>query len=254
VILLHRISVYLILASILAVFVIAGQQLINLSWLIGIFLLIVLFLLARLLGYDWRSPSFWIFFLSPLALFLSALLFLFFLETASAIWFVTVVTVSILFIYLENIFTFYYLPANYQPYALEHISLALYLVFMFFIGSGFYAMKLFLLLPFWLPTIAVFALSLLACIAMFWVSKINIESSVVYAVAGAIAMSQFYLSVGMLPTGFIVSGSIFATLFYMYLGLSRAHVLEKLNREVLMRYVVTGIVFISIIMLTAQWS
>lgn len=252
-ILLHRISVYLIVLAVFFVFGLMAWQPANIIFIGSSLLVLMMFLLTRLLGYEWKSPSFWIFFLSPLALVFSAVLFLLFTEGVYMIWAIGLLTTFLTFIYLENLFTFYYLPANYQPYALEYMSLAIYLCLVFFLSSGLYAMKLFLLLPFWIPGIILFSVALLTCIGMFWVSKVNISTSIHYTIAGAIAIAQLYIAIGMLPTGFIVNGALLAIMFYVYLGLSRAHVLEKLTRKVLMRYVVTGTVFSGMMLLTAQW-
>lgn len=252
-ILLHRISVYLIVATIAGVFGLMLWQPVNIIFLGLVLQLLTLFLLMRILGFEWRSPSFWIFLLSPMALLWSAVLFLLFTEGQQMIWLIGIFTVILSFIYIENLFVFYHLPANYQPYALEYISLALYLSMVFFLASGLYAMKMFLLQPLYIPAGILFFVALLVCICVFWVSKVNLETSIIYAVAGAIAMTQFYVAIGMLPTSFIVNAAVLATMFYMYLGLSRAHVLEKLTKKVTVRYLVTGLGFTSIILLTAQW-
>lgn len=209
---------------------------------------------GRLLGFDVRSWSFWIFFFTPVAFVAGAIFFFFFLEAMFIKWMIGALVTAALWLYLENLFTFYYLPGSYQPYSLEYLSLSMYLLSVFFLSSGMYAAQIFLALPVIVPLIALFWVLLCASVCTFWVSKVNTEVSLPYALIGAIGLSQLYVALGFLPTSFIVNGAVLTLCYYAYLGLVRAHVLEELSALVVRRYLSFVGVSIILIFITTSWT
>lgn len=114
--------------------------------------------------------------------------------------------------------------------------------------------QLFLELPLWIPTIATFLIVLLATVAVFWVSKIGFETGILFAVTGAIIMAEVYVSLSMLPISFVTQAAAFTVCWYVYLGVSRAHVLEKLTPPVIRRYAIIGCMLLGLIFGTATWT
>ena len=163
------------------------------------------------------------------------------------------VTVA-LALYAENLFAFYHLPSSYQAYSLEFLSLMCYMVSAFFFTGSAYMAQLFLELPLWIPAIATFLIVLLATVAVFWVSKIGFETGILFAITGAIVMTQVYVALSMLPTSFVTHAAAFTVCWYVYLGVSRAHVLEKLTPGVVRRYAVIGCLLLVLIFGTATWT
>ena len=214
---------------------------------------IIVFAFARLLLWEFRRPAFWVFLGTPMLLWCSSLIFFFFLEDPVSKWIVaTTVTLGVA-LYAENCFTFYHLPSAYQAYALENLSLVLYVLSAFFFTSGAFASQLFLLLPVWMPMLVVFIAVLLATTAVFWVSKIGFETGRPYAVVGAILMAELYGVLSTFPTSFVTNAAVFAVLLYVFLVLSRANVLEKLSRKT----VIQSLSFVSVLMIiilgSARW-
>lgn len=254
-IILHRIGVYATTACIAGIFAffLYAQPAVawNALWILG---LIALGLQGRLLGFEYKMPAFWIFLLTPFYLLATSIFFYLFLEGDSARMILALFTVGGIWIYLENLFTFYHLPGSYQAYALEYLSLALYIGSVFFFASGAYAAQLFLLLPVWVPALAVFWVMLGTSISVFWVSKVTLEVSIKYAVAGAICLTQLYIALAYLPTSFLLNATAFAVMYYVFLGLARAHVLHKLNNTVLVRYAGAGAAFLVLLFTTATWN
>lgn len=220
---------------------------------LGVFFVLIPLLLSRLLQWDVKRASFWVFFGTPLFFLLSStFLFLFLEQTSHKVILGAVVTFGI-WLYSENLFSFYHLPSSYQAYALEYLSLAIYIASAFFFTSGSYAMQLFLQLPSWVPALAVFWTVLFATIGVFWVSKVAQEISTIYAFFGALMMTEIYIVLASLPISFMSNAAIFSIFLYMFLGLSRGHVLDKLTSTVLKRYIITGFVFLIFILLSARW-
>ncbi len=211
-------------------------------------------LLARLLKWEVKTLSFWIFWGVPMFLLFSSSFLFLFLEGALIKILLSVITIFGLWLYTENLFTFYHMPSRYQAYSLEYLSVVLFLVSSFIFASGTYSTQLFLQLPMWIPALIIFWMSLFAIVGVFWVSKVDSTTSILYAIIGAILMTEFYIAIGFLPTTFIVNAAVFVTLLYLYLGLVRAHVLEKLTNIVLVRYISISAIFIAIVFLTAHWT
>ncbi len=252
-ILLHRITPFVIAASVFGGF--AALTLAPLVWLpyaIVCFVLVPL-LLGRLLLWEFRRPAFWVFLGTPSLLLISSIIFFLFLESDPAKWFLACVVTLAVALYAENLFTFYHMPSAYQAYALEYLSLVLYVGSGFFFTSGAYASQLFLLLPMWIPAIAVLVAVFLATIAVFWVSKVGFETGLVYAVAGAIVMAELYVALSTLPTSFVTNAATFSVFLYLFLVLSRAQVLDALNPKLAVRYIVSAFVLLMIILGTATW-
>ncbi|MCH8049602.1 hypothetical protein IH979_02730 [Patescibacteria group bacterium] len=222
------------------------------SAMIGLVVLIPL-LLARLLKWDVRRFSFWVFLGTPTFFLLSSLFLFLFLESNLAKVSLGIIVTIGIWLYGENLFSFYHLPSSYQAYALEYLSLVLYVASGFFFTSGAYGTQLVLQLPIWIPALAVFWVVLFATIGVFWVSKIAQETSVLFALSGALLMTELYFVFAMLPTSFLTNAAAFSVFLYLYLGLARAHVLEKLSKKVLRRYVIIGGLLLAIVFGTARW-
>lgn len=252
-ILLHRISSFAQAVLVAAGFLI----LIFFSEYSGISVLLMLFLVpllfARLLKWEIRRISFWIFLGTPFFYLMSSLfLFLFLEDNVSKILLGLIVTIGT-WLYSENLFAFYHLPSTYQAYALEYLSLAIYVMSAFFFASGAYGSQLFLQLPVWVPALAVFWMTLASAYGVFWVSKVDPDISNIFAFVGALIMTEFYFMLAMLPTSFMSNAAAFAVFFYLFLGLSRAHLLEKLTSSVLRRYLTIGSLLLLVIFATARW-
>lgn len=224
-------------------------------WSLALLFIVTPLLLARLLLFEFRRPAFWVFLGVPLFLIASAFLFFLFLESDTAKWLVTLAVSLSAGLYAENLFTFYHLPSAYQAYALEYLSLVISVLSAFFFTSAANGAHLFLrdLVPLWIPAVIVFVAVLFSTLAMFWVSKVGFETSRRYALFGAFLMTEIFTVLTFLPTSFVANAAAFATLLYIYLGLMRAHVLERLGPKVLRRYAGTALFLLLVIFGTAKW-
>lgn len=253
-IVLHRITIILETLLVGGLFLLLLNETEYALWASVITLFSFGILQGRLLGFDVRSWSFWIFFLTPIAFAAGGVFFFFFLEAEFIKWAIAILVTAALWMYLENLFTFYYLPGSYQPYSLEYLSLSMYLLCVFFLSSGMYAAQIFLALPLIVPLIALFWILLFASVCTFWVSKVSTEVSLPYALVGAIGLSQLYVALGFLPISFIVNAAVLTLCYYAYLGLVRAHVLEELSAVVVRRYLSFVGLSIFLILITTSWT
>jgi hypothetical protein len=180
-------------------------------------------------------------------------MFFLIIETELGAWLMGISVTLALTLYAENLFAFYHLPSSYQAYSLEFLSLMCYMASAFFLTGSAYMAQLFLELPLWIPAIVIFLVVLLATVAVFWVSKIGFETGILFAITGAVIMTEIYVALSMLPTSFVTHAAAFTVFWYVYLGVSRAHVLEKLTPVVVRRYVIIGCMLLGLIFGTATW-
>jgi len=254
VILLHRLTPFVISLLSAAGFGLLMWDPLDLKFLAAACFLLIPILFARLLLWELRRPAFWVFLGTPSLLLLSSLMFFLIIESTLGAWVMLLSVTLALALYAENLFAFYHLPSSYQAYSLEFLSLMCYMVSAFFFTGSAYMAQLFLELPLWIPAIATFLIVLLATVAVFWVSKIGFETGILFAVTGAIIMTQVYISLSMLPTSFVTHAAAFTVFWYIYLGISRAHVLEKLTPSVVQRYAIIGCMLLGLIFGTATWT
>ncbi len=222
--------------------------------IMAVSLLLAALILARLNNWRITTYEFFSFVGTPWLLIASSYgLFLFFENSIAKIALAIVVSLGV-FIYAEHLFSFVHLPARYRPNSLEHLSLLVNVLIVFFLAATFFGLVLFLQVPYWLLIWVFLGLNFFVVYNILWVSKIEHTRALVYALGGAIIISEFFLVLAYLPSSFYTSAAILATFFYVYQGICRAHLLEKLNRPVVMRYLTLGAVLLVLVFSSGQWK
>jgi len=253
VIILHRISTFLIalLTAVVFVILIYWPDQLLLAAIIGFVMTPLLF--VRLLKWEVKRFVFWVFLALPLLLLFSSVFFFFFLEGEAIKYAVGIIVTLCIWIYAESVFAFYHLPSTYQAYTLEYLSLTLSLLSAFFFASGMYAMGLFLQLSLWVPAIIMGLFSFFSSMMVLWVSKISLQRALRFSIICGICLAQTYIVLSLLPTSFVSNAAGFAVILYLFLGLSRAQALEKLSKKVILRYLAIASAMLLMIFLTARW-
>lgn len=252
-IILHRVTAILIGLATAGLYLLITYANIPL-WGVSLMILGIMLMYGRMLNWEYKSVTFWVFLGTPLFFLISGLFFHLFLEASVAKTALGVILSLGLWLYAENLFTFYHLPSSYQAYALEYLSFMLFLLGIFFYACGAYAAQLFMTLPIWVPGLAMFWFTLFAISGVFWVSKIPPQIGTKFAWVGSILLAQLFVTLSLLPTSLFVNAATFALLFYMYLGISRIHLLDKLSNTVLWRYLGVGTVLALALLTTASWT
>lgn len=253
-ILLHRISPFilgLLLAasfSLLVFFPAWALQIMTVS------LLLAVLILARLNNWQLATYEFWSLVGTPWLLIASSFgLFLFFEHSIAKITLAIIVSLGV-FLYAEHLFSFVHLPTTYRPNSLEHLSLLVNVLIVFLLSATFFGLVLFLQIPHWLLIWPFLGFTFFIVYNILWVSKIEHTRALAYALGGAIIMSEFFVVLVYLPASFYTSAAILATFFYVYQGICRAHLLEKLSRPVVMRYLTLGVVLLVLVFSSGQWK
>ncbi len=229
-----------------------------LGWLpvaIGFPLLLLLpfLLFSRLCQWSGRTFQFWYFVGTPVVFLLSSIGFLLLLEDSVSRWALAGLAASLLFVFGELVFVYLHLPASYQPYSIEHLSLPMNILSVFFLSATFFGTNLFLQLPLPLLSIAFALVVMFLVFGTLWVSKVSFTQAMPYALAGTLLATQLFAVLTYLPTGYYTNAALLALYFYLFLGCTRAQSLARLSKDVVKRYVIFGALLGAVILGSARW-
>lgn len=211
-------------------------------------------LLIKLVGGSLRTGQLWVLTSVPLFHFLAAFLILLFAEGDGLRLIIGAITVFLIWIFLENVFNYLYLPRAYHVNALEYTSLVINVVSGYFFTAALFAFRLFLSLSlYWLlPLIFLVALGLVW--TTFWACKAETKTIRLYALSGGILATELFTALVFLPSGYFFNAAIVSLFLYLFLGLNRAAFSKKLSKIVFRRYLASVVVLVIIIVLTARWT
>ncbi len=216
-------------------------------------LVLALLLLVRLVGWHPRTGAFWNLTFAPWLLFASgAGLFLLLEHPAQRVLIAAVVAI-LLFFFAEQVFAYVHAPAVYRAYAIQHLSLGMNVLTLFFLGAFGFGVRMFLQTPLYVLTPVVFAAAAYAMYQTLWVSKMEHRRALTYGAAGGLVLAELFVALTYLPTGFAVNAVVLALAGYLFLGLSRAWFLEQAERPLVLRYVAACVLLSLAVLATAQW-
>jgi len=192
--------------------------------------------------------------LAPPAIFyLGASFALFFL---SPWWLQHVVTVIVgvsMWVYFEEVYRYVYESERYHQHAIERMSSFLGITAMAFNMIGVFALRIFLdvrliyLLPLSLIIATLVSTSVLAVQSF---SRKSLWSSVTVF---AVLIMEMTWAVHFLPTSYLVDSLIVTIPFYVALNLVRHELNGTLNPMLVRRFALSGIVALSLVLISAQW-
>lgn len=255
-ILLHRITPFLIgIVTALGFVAMLALRMHPISVMVVVFLLVAA-LYARLVGFAPRTFQFWMLFGTPLLFLLASDGLMLFLERPIAQIGLAAIVSLFVFFFAEHVFSYVHVPVNYEAYAIEHLSLVMNVASVFFVSVAAFGTRVFLTLyaPLWALTLVFFAVSLFIVFGTLWASKVDVRRARVYAVCGALLVTEIFVTVTYLPTGFYTNAALMALTAYLFLGMTRAHLVDRLSSRAARRYVVTGTLLLMVILGTSQWT
>ncbi len=210
-------------------------------------------LLARLARWQMRDVHVWVLIGTPLLLLVSAMSMLLFLESDLTKIVLAVSTTLLMFFFSEHLFTYLHLPATYQLNAIEHVSLVMNLVSLFFLSGALFGFRLFLQFPLY-GLISVFFLAVLFILSStLWVCKIEADRLMPYALGGSLIATELFLALAYLPSGYAPNAALLTLSVYLYLGITRAHFLQKLSPLVVRRYAMVAVALAAGVVVTSHW-
>lgn len=207
-----------------------------------------------LLGWRFPRHEFWQLLIPPASLVLSSLLLLVFLADSVLVQLMVILVSALVWLYLENVFHYYHQPGDYQPYALDNISLYVGLLSVFFLFSALYAARVFLSIPLLALLVSGMCFSALFSFQLLWGSSISRARIWVLLSAIAFMMIEIFAVVILLPTTFFVAGLLLVIPYYLMMNITRHAVRDTLTRSVILRNTAVGVVGFAATLLAAPWT
>lgn len=252
-ILLHRLTPFALFVTCAAGFGLAMAWPDNPLLPLGFALGLCAILLARLVGWHPRGGLLWNLAGAPWLFFASAAGLFMLVEFESQRLILAAVVSVLIFLFAEQVFAYIHTPVVYQAYAIQHLSLGMNVLTIFFLSAFVFGLRLFLQTPLYILVPIMAAVAGYVMYQTLWVSKMEHARALVYAACGGIVLSEVFLSLVLLPLGFYPNAAILAFAAYVFLGISRASFLGHASRSLITRYLVAGSVLSVAVLVTAQW-
>ncbi|PIS42882.1 MAG: hypothetical protein COT24_01220 [Candidatus Kerfeldbacteria bacterium CG08_land_8_20_14_0_20_40_16] len=227
------------------------------EWYYGLMALLEIAVIAFLLWLSWKKidvRAIWSLIITPFFFVGFSFIFIFFAEGWLLKQFIILVVVFLWWVFIENVFLFFYQPVRYQPYSLENITSYLNLITVFLMSASFYSLILFLGFSSLLLLIFVFLISLLLVLQMIAINKIALRKNLALVIVLALLMAEMFWVTKFLPSSYLVNGLILAIGYYFLTGITRHWFLESLDKKVLKRYLGISCTILFIVVLTAHWA
>ncbi|MCX6714613.1 MAG: hypothetical protein NTX72_02270 [Candidatus Uhrbacteria bacterium] len=215
--------------------------------------LCIAILMARLLRFHMQEFSFWFFLGIACLFFLSSFGMLFLFETPWVSIVLSLVCTALLVLFTEFVFLYTHLPSRYQPFSLEHLTSLLNLLSIFFFSSFAFATRLLIQVPLTFLALLFFLLSFFLVYGVLWVTKAESFRSRLYALFGAIVLTELFACITYFPTGFYTNAAFMTIFSYAFFGLTRTEALHKLSREVVKRYVFVSVFLLCVVAISSKW-
>lgn len=154
---------------------------------------------------------------------------------------------------LTQIFYYYFRTEKYQVNALQNISSYLNLISVFNLTGAFFSLIVYLTWPAWLLSIFVFVVITVLSLQTMWVNKIQFKSAWRFSVISGLVGFEIFWATSFLPSSFLVNALIITVVYYAMVNLGRYYYIEKLNKSVVIRYLVISASVLLLTVATARW-
>lgn len=215
--------------------------------------ILVLLLLGRLVRWRWQEFNFWLFLGTGWIFLLASFAVLFLFENLWVSIFLSIFSSLLLALFTEFVFLYIHLPSQYQPFSLEYLTLLLNLLSVFFMSCLGFALRLLVQVPLFALAVPFFIMCLFLVYGTLWVTKAESSQSRLSAFLGAVLLTELFVSVTFLPTGFFTNATFMTIFSYVFFGLIRTVAIHKLSPIVVRRYAITAICLFVIAGLSSQW-
>lgn len=227
----------------------------SLFWfLVPLVAFLTLFPVSFLMRWRFESGIFWQLLVTPSLLIGSCFFLLLFLSDRVLSHALMLLSCGLFAWYTENVFLFHYHTDEYQPYALEHISLYINLLSVFFFFSSLYAARIFLSVPIIFLIVGGTLVSVLFALQIVLGSKISWKRGSLLMFGVTLIMLELFLSISILPTTFFVAGLLMAIPYYLMMNLIRHAFRDALSMKVILRNGIIGAVSFALTLLVAPWT
>src|SRR6056297_1085655 len=193
------------------------------------------------------------YFITPVLLVLSSLLFLVFFNDPIFYRLVAGVIAFLSFLFLESVFIYLYYPQKYVLSSMENVSSYLNILISFFLYSGYYGLTVFLhIRSKWLFVLLIF-LNVILLLQTFFINKLKFKTVWLPMLLSIVIFGELVWAVQYLTFTFLVKGVIVSLVYYTISGLLRYYFLQSYNKKILWRHISVVAIIMFFLLFTAQW-
>ena len=193
------------------------------------------------------------YFITPLLLVFSGMLFLVFFNNVTFYRVISVFISFASFLFLESVFIYLYYPQKYVLSSLENISSYLNIVVSFFLYSGYYGLMVFLHLQSKWLFVSLIVLNMVLLLQTFFINKLKFKKIYLALLLALVILVEVVWAVQYLPFTFLVKGVMVSLVYYIISGLFRYYFLQSYNKKILWRHVLVVSVVAFFLLFTAKW-
>ncbi|MDP2708900.1 MAG: hypothetical protein Q8O93_02515 [bacterium] len=176
-----------------------------------------------------------------------------FLSSKTVIQLLFIFNLAFLYLYLRYIYYYLLWPVDYQAFSMENLSSYVSWFSFFLAASVIYGLQSFLNLPVLGLILVLLAVMILIIYQIFWVNKIDWRAGLPYILVSCLILIELAWSISFLPFNYNISGLALAICFYAAVGLTKNHLLDKLDAKKVKMYLILSAVSIILVLTTARW-
>ncbi|MDP3970348.1 MAG: hypothetical protein Q8P90_01475 [bacterium] len=251
-IIIKRLTPYWSAIIILTLFLVGIYYPTNWQWIIGLLFIVpvleVLIMRQRHWRLDYLGLS-----LASIILLVSAYTFMLIQESSLLIYVIIGVTVILHFLFVKNLSVFLFQPAKYIAYSLEHISQYSNVVASFYLYVSIFIFQILGLGRLRYLLAAAMVGTAILVWQTFWIQKVTWKRGALYAFIITLVIVELIWVFHFLPASFFVSGFLLTIGLYLMLHLSRHYLAEALTKKQVVRYILTSLIAVVVLLVTAKW-
>ena len=172
---------------------------------------------------------------------------------AAMLHLILALAVVFLYLYLDNTFLLYYLPAKYKLNALENLSSVLNLLVFFLSIINLNALNTFLNLALWQLSLLLVLINSLLIMQSFWSNRFNDRIRYVFLLIINVVIVEFFWALSFLPMNFFTNSIILTLIYYIIWGLLKAKFTQTLDKKIIWRYLLISLLLLIVIIITSTW-
>lgn len=158
-----------------------------------------------------------------------------------------------LFVYLRNLYIYFFKPLKYKAQSLENINFLISFVIVFYSVAGILGLKNFIDLNLWQIIFPIAIVLFFILFQLFWLYQVKFKNNIIFSIILTLTLTEIVLASTFLPHLYSIIGLVIAIIFYASAGLSLLHLSYKLNRVQVKTHLGLSITFLLLIFLSSRW-
>jgi hypothetical protein len=160
-----------------------------------------------------------------------------------------------IFIYLYLRFSYFYFlkPYIFKEADFKNISSCGNYLSSFLIFSSCYGFFLFLNIQFWLLAPFVLLSLFFLSFQFFWLEKMEAKKNILILLVIPLVLTEIYWALAFLPLNYSVAGLILSIIYFAVVNLTKFHLADNLDKNIIRNYLIFSISILLLILLTARW-